>query len=190
MGNIAAAKQEARAALALAGSQEVQAISALALAMAGESAQATRLAGDLAQRYPQDTGVQFNALPSIRAAAALGRGKAGKAVEALAPAAPYELGRGDLIWLYPIYLRGQAYLGTREGTAAAAEFQKLLDHPGVVLNEPIGGLALLGLGRAYALAGDAAKSKRAYQDFFALWKDADADVPVLTQARLEYAHLR
>ncbi len=92
--------------------------------------------------------------------------------------------------LYPAYLRGEAYLAARQGPAAEVEFQKLLDHPGVVVNEPIGALAHLGLGRAYALAGDNAKAKTAYQDFFALWKNADPDVPILQQAKAEYAELK
>ena len=98
--------------------------------------------------------MQFNYLPTIRAAAALRKGDAEKAVEVLASAQPYELGRGPLVWLYPIYLRGEAYLAAGQGTAAAAEFQTILNHPGVVLNEPVGALAQLRLGRAYALSGD------------------------------------
>jgi hypothetical protein len=113
-----------------------------------------------------------------------------EAIAALAPAAPYELGRADFIWLYPVYLRGEAYLAAHQATAAAAEFQTILSHPGVVLNEPIGALAYLGLGRAYALAGDAEKAKTAYQEFLALWKGADPDLPVYKQAKLEYTKLR
>jgi len=128
----------------------------------------------------------------IRAAVALHSGDANKAIAALAPAAPYELGAASQnlnFLLYPVYLRGEANLAARQGSAAAAEFQKILDHPGVVLNEPISALARLGLARAYALAGEPAKAKIEYQDFLALWKDADAGIPILRQAKAEYARL-
>jgi hypothetical protein len=107
-------------------------------------------------------------------------------------AAPYELGGQSLTGsnLYPVYLRGEAYVAAHQGSAAAAEFQKIFDHPGVVVNGPIGALAHLGLGRAYAISGDAAKAKTAYQDFFVLWKDADSDIPILKQAKAEYAKLQ
>ncbi len=162
-------------------------------ALAGDSAQAARLADDLGKRFPEDTIVQFDYLPMIHAAVALRSGDAGKAVEALAAAAPYELGASNPVVtfaLYPVYLRGEAYLAAKQGAAAGAEFQKILDHPGVVGNEPIGAMAHLGLGRAYALAGDSAKAKTAYQDFFALWKNADPDIPILKQAKAEYAKLK
>jgi len=126
----------------------------------------------------------------IHAAAALQSGSATKAIEALVPAAPYELGSISWVTLYPVYLRGEAYLAAHQGSAAAAEFQKILDHPGVVQNEPIGALAHLGLARTHALSGDTAKAKSAYQDFFALWKDADPDIPILKQAKAEYAKLQ
>jgi tetratricopeptide (TPR) repeat protein len=116
-------------------------------------------------------------------------GEATMAVETLAAAAPYELGRGPQTWLYPIYLRGLAYLAEGQAMAAAAEFQTILNNPGIVLNEPIGALAHLGLGRAYALAGDNAKAKIAYQNFLTLWKDADPDIPIYKQAKAEYAKL-
>ena len=151
--------------------------------------QASRPAADLAKRFPEDTIVQFNYLPTIRAATALQGGSASKAIEAVAPVAPYELGTVGQA-LYPVYLRGGAYLAAHQGGAAAAEFQKILDHPGVVLNEPIGALAHLGLGRAYALSGDTAKAQAAYQDFLAFWKDADPDIPILKEAKTEYAKLQ
>ena len=133
----------------------------------------------------------FNYLPTIHAAVALLAGSATKAIEALAPAAPYELGSpGFTLSLYPVYLRGEAYVAARQGSAAVAEFQKILDHPGVVANEPIGALAHLGLGRAYALQGDGSKARAAYQDFLALWKDADPDIPILKEAKAEYAKLQ
>jgi tetratricopeptide (TPR) repeat protein len=188
-GNSARAQQQAKSALALSDSTEVKSLAGLALALAGDSEEAMRLADELAKDHPQDTWLQFNAVPCIRAAVALQRGNAAQAIEALAPTAPYELGRGDLIWLYPVYLRGQAYLMARQTTAAAAEFQLILSHPGYVLNEPIGALSHLGLARAYADAGDAAKAGTSYQDFLSLWKDADPDVPTLKQAQAEYAKL-
>jgi eukaryotic-like serine/threonine-protein kinase len=193
VGNMAVAKQGAQAALALANGKDVEAYSAIALGLAGDSAQAARLADDLGKRFPEDTIVRFQYLAMIHAAVALRSSDSGKVVEALVSAAPYELGQDSLFFtfaLYPIYLRGEAYLSANRGTAAAAEFQKILDHPGAVVNEPIGALAHLGLGRAYALAGDNAKAKIAYQDFLALWKNADPDIPVLIRAKAEYVKLK
>jgi tetratricopeptide (TPR) repeat protein len=117
------------------------------------------------------------------------RGNPAKAIDLLQPVGPYELAR-HLGSLYPVYIRGQAYLLLRRGGEAAAEFEKILDHRGITINEPIGALAHLQLGRAYALAGDPAKAKVAFQDFFRLWKDADPDIPILKQAKLEYAKLQ
>ena len=121
-------------------------------------------------------------------------GNGAKAVEILAVTSPYELGipgsntlRTNL---YPVYVRGEAFLASHQGTAAAAEFQKILDWPGVVINEPIGALAHLGLARSYAQSGDTAKSRTAYNDFFTLWKDADPNIPVLLQAKSEFAKLQ
>jgi hypothetical protein len=192
--NMGLAKQQVQAALLLSKGKDVEAISALALALAGDSSRATRLADDLAARFPEDTIVQFNYLPTIHAAAALAAGSAAKAIQALAPAAPYELGgpgdETEIFNLYPVYLRGLAFLDARQGPAAAAEFQKILNHPGVALNEPIGALAHLGLGRAYVLSGETEKARAAYQDFLTLWKDADPDIPVLKQAKTEYAKLK
>src|SRR5947208_1185533 len=132
-------------------------MSAIALGRAGDSAQANWLAADLGKRFPEDTIAQLNYLPMIHAAAALRGSDTGKAIEALAAAVPYELGVG--FSLYPVYPRGEAYLAAKQGTAAAVEFQKILDHPGVVANELIGALAHLQLGRAYALSGDTTKGK-------------------------------
>ena len=190
VGNMNQAKQQAQAAHALSTGRDAEAVSAIGLGLAGDFAQAMRLAADLAKRFPEDTIVQFDYLPMIHAAAALQSGNATKALEALAPAAPYELGSIPWVPLYPVYLRGESYLAAHQGGAAAAEFQKILDHPGVVTNEPIGALAHLGLARAYAISGDAAKAKGAYQDFLALWKDADADIPILKQAKSEYTKLQ
>jgi serine/threonine protein kinase/Flp pilus assembly protein TadD len=192
VGNMSLAKQQAQAALALSPGRDVEAISATALGLAGDAAQATRLAVDLAKRFPEDTMVQSIYLPTIRAAITLQGGSATKAIEALVPVAPYELGSPTqtlTFALYPIYLRGEAYLAAHQGSAAA-EFQKILDHPGFVQNELIGALAHLGLARAYALSGDSIKSRTAYQNFFALWKDADPDIPILKEAKAEYAKLQ
>jgi serine/threonine protein kinase/Flp pilus assembly protein TadD len=190
VGNMSQAKQQAQAALALSTGENVEEGSAIALGLAGDAPQATRLAADVAKRLPEDTIVQFDYLPTIHAVAALTGSSANKALEALAPAAPYELGMNSLVNLYPVYLRGEVYLAAHQGSAAAAEFQKILDHACVVQNEPIGALAHLGLARAYALSGDNVKAKSAYQDFLGLWKDADPDIPILKQAKAEYAKLQ
>jgi eukaryotic-like serine/threonine-protein kinase len=165
---------------------------ALALAYAGDESRAQALADDLNRRSPEETTVQFNFLLTLRAKLALGHSNPQQALEILGAAAPYELGSpaiGFYNWpnLYPVYVRGEAYLAAHQGKEAAAEFQKILDHRGIVLNEPIGALAHLQLGRAYALQGDTAKARMAYQDFLALWKDADPDIPILKQAKAEYA---
>ena len=131
-------------------------------------------------------------MPTIRAQLAISRKDALKAVKCLQDSAPYELGspgRG-MFALYPVYVRGEAYLVVGHGSEAAAEFQKILDHRGVVLNEPIGALAHLGLARAYVLQGDNSKARTAYQDFLTLWKDADPDIPILIAAKAEYAKLK
>jgi hypothetical protein len=193
VGNLNQAKQQARAALALSNGRDVEAVSAIALGLAGDAPQAARLADDLDKRFPEDTIVQFNYVPTIRAAVALQAGSGRKAIQALTPVAPYELGspaQSLNVALYAVYLRGQGLIATHQGSTAAAEFQNILDHPGAVGNEPIGALAHLGLGRAYALSGEGAKSRTAYQDFLALWKDADSDIPVLKEAKTEYAKLQ
>ena len=196
-GNVEVARYQAQAALALSSGKDVEAISAIALALAGDSATMKRLAADLASRYPQDTIVQVNYLPTINGATALKSGNAAQALEALAPSAPYELGETApfsagiaSFALYPIYMRGDAYLADHQGAPAAAEFQKILDHPGIVLNEPINALAHLEIGRAYVMQGDTAKARTAYQNFLTLWKDADPDVPIYKQAQAEYAKFR
>jgi Flp pilus assembly protein TadD len=193
VGNTSLARQQAHIALALSTGKDVQAISAVTLAFAGEGSQSTRLADDLGTRFPEDTIVQFDYLPMIHAASTLQGGSAGKALEALARTSPYELGitaQTVGFALYSVYFRGQADLSVHQGGSALIEFQKILDHPGVVANEPIGALAHLGMARAYLQTGDSSKARSAYQDFFALWKDADADLPILKQARAEYAKLQ
>jgi eukaryotic-like serine/threonine-protein kinase len=193
VGDMSSAKQDAQAALSLAAGRQVEGFSAIALGLAGDSAQAERLVADLGKRFSEDTIVKFNYLPMIRAATALHSSDGKRAIDALSASAPYELGETNSSFtfaLYPVYLHGEAYLAAKQGAAAVNEFQKILDHAGVVGNEPLAALALLGLGRAYALAGDSAKSKTAYQDFFALWKDADPGVPILKQAKAEFAKLQ
>ena len=193
VGNSDLVEENVRAALAISRGRDVEGFSALALALAGNSEQAARLANELAKRFPEDTIVQFNYLATIHAAASLRSSNTAKALESLTSAVPYELG-GNFenlnFVLYAVYLRGEAYLAEKQGTAAAAEFQKILDHPGVVRNEPIGALAHLQLGRAYVLLGDTDKAKAAYNDFLTLWKDADPDIPILKAAKAEYVKLR
>jgi eukaryotic-like serine/threonine-protein kinase len=175
------------------GSRDAQVLVALALARAGDAAQAQTILDDLNRRFPVNTIIQSVWLPTIRAQLELNRGNAPKAIESLQPAAAYELGEGigslNFVCILPAYIRGEAYLAAKEGTAAASEFQKLLDHRGMVANCWTGALAHLGIGRSYALSGDVAKAKIAYQDFLALWKDADPDIPLLKAAKLEYANL-
>jgi tetratricopeptide (TPR) repeat protein len=193
VGNANLVKQRAQAALALSNGRDPEAIATIALALAGDVTQAQRLAGDLATRFPQATVVQFNYLPTIRAAIELHDTNASKAITALEAAAPYELGtpNGSFTFaLCPVYLRGEAYLAAHQGAAAAGEFQKILEHRGVALNQIFAALAHLGAARAYALTGDKAKARSAYQDFLALWKDADGDVPILKDAKVEYAKLQ
>jgi serine/threonine protein kinase/tetratricopeptide (TPR) repeat protein len=194
-GNRVQAHENATAAMTLAPTHDLQIIGALALARAGDVARAEALAADLSKRYPDDTYLHHYWLPSIRAANAISRKDPDEAIRLLDDSSQYELGQslpeaevGGL--LYPIYLRGEAYLAARRGGEAAREFQKFLDNRSVVQNCPLGALAHLGLGRAYALQGDAPKARTTYQDFFALWKDADPDIPMLKEAKAEYAKLQ
>jgi tetratricopeptide (TPR) repeat protein len=188
LGDTASAKQGVRAALALSPGRDVKAAAALALARIGNTPRATALVGELQKSYASNTLLKLYWLPTINAAIELNKGNSSQALVYLEAAAPYELGiAGNL---QPAYVRGQAYLLAHNGTAAAAEFQKLLDHRGVVLNYVTGALSHLQLGRAYAMAGDTAKAKSAYQDFLTLWKDADPDVPILKEAKAEYAKLQ
>jgi len=197
-GNMSTARQRARDALELSTSRDVEYEAAFALALSGESSRSQTLTDELSRRFPEDTVVRFTYLPTLRAILALKHGQPANAVEVLQTAIPYEggvsieggseylLGGGIL---YPVYVRGVAYLAGRRGQEAAAEFQKILNHPGIVVCDPIGALAHLQLGRADAQAGDKTKARSAYQDFLTLWKDADPDIPILKQARAEYANL-
>jgi class 3 adenylate cyclase/Flp pilus assembly protein TadD len=221
-GNPAQAHEQASAALALSTGRDVQYGVALALASAGDSVRAQALVDDLAKRFPEDTVVQFKYLPTIRAQLALSRNYPSKAIEALQAATPFELGSSGntafTLALHAVYVRGQAYLAGHQGREAAAEFQKTLDHRGMLGNETIGSLAHLGLARAYALqagfaapgfsparaapkggatqSGSAAdpaalaKARAAYNDFFTLWKDADPNIPILLAAKSEYSKLK
>jgi serine/threonine protein kinase/tetratricopeptide (TPR) repeat protein len=192
VGNMALAKRQGQAALALSSDRDVQVIGAVALGLAGEGSPASRLTGELANRFPEDTAVRFIYVPMMRAAISLSSGQGAKAVEELAPVAPYELGISQSFFgftFYPVYLQGQAHLQAKQGAAAGAEFQKIVDHPGIVASSPLHSLARLGLARAYVLAGDSAKARSAYQDFLALWKDADPDIPIFQQAKSEYGKL-
>jgi hypothetical protein len=150
------------------------------------------LAAELDKAFPLDTLVQRYWLPTIWARVALERKDASRAIELLKVASTIELRppANFTIFLCPVYLRGEAYLMVRDGNAAAAEFQKFIDHRGIVVNFPWGALARLGLARAYAMQGDTTKARAAYQDFFTLWKDADPDIPILKQAKAEYAKLK
>jgi eukaryotic-like serine/threonine-protein kinase len=196
-GNAPAASQGAVAALELSKDRDVVYGAALALALSADSSRSQTLANDLETRFPQDTAVRFGYLPTIRAVLALNRGEPSKALELLKIAAPFELGvplcsvpPAFFGVLYPAYFRGAAYLALHQGTEAAVEFQKILDHRGMVISDPIGALAHLQLGRALVLTGNPVKAKLAYQDFLSLWKDADPDIPIFKQARAEYAKLQ
>ena len=194
-GNTDRAGQLAVLAKGRASGRDVDYSLALALAYAGDAGKAQALADDLGKRFPEDTVVQFNYLPTLRGKLALIHSNPGQALEALRAASPYELGLAALDYynwpnLYPVYVRGEAYLAAHQGNEAASEFQKILNHRGIVLNEPIGALAHLQLGRAYAMQGDTAKARAAYQDFLTLWKDADPEIPILKQAKAEYAKLQ
>ncbi|MGA8367775.1 MAG: protein kinase domain-containing protein [Candidatus Acidiferrales bacterium] len=194
-GNAAEAKTLAAAALGVSDGREVQFGAAMAFALAGDTARAETITEDLATRHPQDTRVQLAYLPVIHAQVAIARKDPSRAIDALQAA------RSDGSVLTgggfssaprydPFYVRGEAYLEAHEGGEAAADFQQILDHPGIALNEPIGALAHLGLARAYAMQSDTAKARAAYQDFLTLWKDADPDIPILEQAKAEYAKLQ
>jgi hypothetical protein len=191
VGNAAMARRQAREALQLSHGRDTEATAGIALAVAGDSVQATRLANDLDRRFPEDTLAQSSYIPMITAATTLHGSMSpkryDKAIEVLAMTSPYELGsqsiaRMGFLTCYPPYFRGEAYLESKQGVLAAAEFQKILDHPQLTLTDPVGVLAYLGLARAYAISGDRARSHAAYGTFLALWKNASPDIPILRQA--------
>ena len=188
LGNYAAARQDVTAALTRPSGWFVQAFAGLISARVGDRVHAQALIDELKRTYPEDTLLNFYWLPSAEAAIELNKSNPSRAIADLEITAPYELTfTGNL---YPAYIRGQAYLQAHNGVAAAPEFQKILDHRGIVSNFVFGALAHLQLGRAYAMEGESAKAKSAYEDFFALWKDADPDIPILKQAKTEYAKLQ
>jgi Tfp pilus assembly protein PilF len=192
-GNATQARQFARAALVLAPGRDVQLLAALAMARAEDAASAQKFADKLSSDFPLSTVLQHYWLPTIQADIELAHGNAAKAIDVLRAANAYEFGDPPQFQpgtLYPVYVRGLAYLRAGNGPSAAQEFQKIIDHRGIVLNFPLSALTHVGLARAYAVSGDTAKAKAAYQDFFALWKDADPDIPILKEAKAEYAKLQ
>jgi eukaryotic-like serine/threonine-protein kinase len=195
-GSFAEGLKQGREALDLAPGRDVRVEAALALARGGDVATAEKLVDALNQEFPLDTLMQNYWIPTVRAAIALQRHDSAKAIAILRASVPYELAAPPPFsgTMYPVYLLGESYLrlgsDSGDGELAAAAFQKILDHPGVIVNFPLISLSHLGLGRARALSGDAARARTAYQDFFALWKDADSDIPILKQAKAEYAKLQ
>jgi eukaryotic-like serine/threonine-protein kinase len=194
-GNKMEAQKRGAYALSLSNGRDVQFVATLALAVAGDSDRALEFADDLGKRFPDNTILQFNYAPAMRAQLDLNRNDAAKAIERLQAATPYEFGIASgssnfSTYLYPVHVRGEAYLAAKQGAQAATEFRKILEHRGVVINEPIGALAHLGLGRAYTLQGDKAKARAAYNDFLRIWKDADPDIPILIAAKDEFAKLQ
>jgi hypothetical protein len=195
-GNAPAARQSAMAALELSRGRDVEFGTAFALTLSGNSSRSQALAGDLERRFPEDTSVRFNYLPALRALFGLNSGAPAKAIETLQIASSSELALPGISYIgffggfFPAYVRGEAYLAAHQGAEAAAEFQKILYHRGIVLADPVGAMARLQLGRAFVLSGDKKKAKTAYEDFLTLWKDADRDIPILKQARTEFAKLQ
>jgi serine/threonine protein kinase len=196
-GNEAEAKRNAMAAWDRSNGRDVEYAAGLALAFAGDFPQAETLAGDLEKRFPEDTFAKFTYVPVLRALAALGHGKPADTVERLQITLRYELAGNGLNFnhwylggLHSAYVRGAALSAERRYVDAVAEFQKILDHRGIVGLDPIGVLAHLQIGRAWALAGDKGKAKAAYDAFLTRWKDADTDIPIFKQAKAEYVKLR
>jgi eukaryotic-like serine/threonine-protein kinase len=192
-GNFANARQAASDALALSSGRDVRLFAAIAYARIGESARSKTMIAALEKNYPSDTLMKVYWLPTLKGALELSTNHPEQALVFLEAALPYELGQPPQLQvgtMYPVYLRAQAHLAIHNGAAAAAEFQKFLDHRGVILNFPLGTLARLGLARAYALQGNAAKARASYQDFFTFWKDADPDIPILKEAKAEYTQLQ
>jgi predicted Ser/Thr protein kinase len=190
-GDFSTARSLAARGLAISHGHDVDAAAGLALVLAGDTSGAEALASELNQQFPLDTIVQRNYRPEISAAIALQHNDPAKAIDVLQASTPYEMGQSFLavLALAPAYLRGRAHLQAHNGAAAATEFQKITGHPGLLLNSPLRPVAKLGLARAYALAGDKDKSRTAYQDFLALWKNADPDIPIYQQAKAEYSKL-
>jgi TolA-binding protein len=194
-GNTSEARQRVKAARGLSKGQDITYGAAYTLALSGDSVSAQKLTGELSKRFPEDTLVQFIYLPVLRARIALLGNSPGKAIEELQVARPYDLALpgagfvGFYAGLYPVYVRGEAYLAGHHGAEAAAEFQKILDNRTIAFADPIGVLAHLQLARAFILMGDKVKAKTAYQDFLTLWKSADPEMPVVAEAKKEFARL-
>jgi len=192
-GNFKEARGVAASAIQLSqGGRYVRGAAALSLAIAGNVAQAQEIADALAKEFPRDTFVNVYWLPAVRALIEINRHNPAKAVEMLRAIQGYDQGAPypSIAPMIIFYLRGYAYLAAGGNKEAAAEFQAILDRPGIVLNSPHSSLAHLGLGRALAASGEKEKARTAYQDFLALWKDADPDIPILKQAKAEYAKLQ
>ena len=187
-GHREAAKQGVTSVLSRSPGRTAQPLAALAFVEIGELAQGKTLTTKLERAYPLDTILNRYWLPTVRAAIQIKQRSPNDAVSTLEAIVDYELASAGP--LYPAYMRGRAYLSQQNTTAAAAEFQKLLDHSGIVLNDPLGALARLQLARAYALQGDKTKALNAYEDFLTLWKDADSDIHIYKQAKAEYAKLK
>ena len=191
LGNVSAAREAVARALTLAPGRYVKVLAALVLARTGETAQSKSLLEAMQKSDPTNTFLKVYWFPVIEASIAMAQQAPDRAIVALEPSLPYELGGPPPgTTMYPAYIRGLAYLGQKNGPAATAEFQKFLDHPGIVGNFLLGSLARLQLARAYAISGDSTKAKAAYQDLFNIWKDADPDIPILKQAKAEYAKLQ
>jgi eukaryotic-like serine/threonine-protein kinase len=193
LGNVVAARQAVTRALALAPGRDVKVLAALALARTGEASQSKTMLEAMQKSEGSNTYLKVYWFPVIEASIAVAQQAPDRAIVALEPSLPYELGGPPPLAngaIYPAYIRGLGYLAQKNGRAAAAEFQKFLDHTGIVQNFPLGALAHLQLGRAYAASGDIAKAKAAYKDFLTLWKDADPDIPLLKEAKAEYAKLQ
>jgi serine/threonine protein kinase/tetratricopeptide (TPR) repeat protein len=193
-GNTALARKAAADAMSLNSRPDIELLAALALARSGETVQSSALADKVAAEFDRDTMIQAYWLPTIRATIAINRGEGQKAVELLSVASQYELGEPMQSpahgTLYPVYVRGEAHLRAGHGEQAAIEFQKIIDHRGIVANFPLGALARLQLGRAYKLNGNADKAREAYAAFFVAWSEADPNIPVLKQAKAEYAKVQ
>jgi ATP/maltotriose-dependent transcriptional regulator MalT len=190
-GNAQRARQQIAAVLPAISAWRLQLAAALTLARAGDAARAQAVSEKIEKRFPRHTLINGYWLPAINAAIEIDRKNPARAIELLNAAIPYELVDPEVgSPLYPAYLRGEAYLLSHQGAQAAAEFQKFLDHRGLVAMDPLGALARLGLARAYAAQGDADKARAAYRDFLTLWKDADPDIPIFRDAKAEYARLK
>ena len=195
-GNHSAARERAVTALGLSNGRDVTYAGGFALALAGDLTRSESLANDLERQFPRDTLVRFTYVPTLRALAALARNQPAMAIELLQANVPYERAVPATAFnfffgsLYPVFVRGQAYAASGLPQQAVAEFQKILDHPGLMMGDPAGARARLEKARLLARAGDRAAARSAYQDFFALWKNADLDVPILVRARADYARLQ